>query len=921
MKYIGKKKDWRITISMLAIAMILFFSILIVSPKAYAVSFENSNYKITCLPETSGIRPVGIWYEQVCWFENKKDTSVQADFAMLFEDQLRSGTVHEWTTVETVLSYVYYCPTEDYGVEDSENVYCTFPNGTQIVYTGTERSFDTSGPGAYVHYNFSTYRNDWVDRTSHFSHYSIGAWDKPNAYYVEDVNWDAGETRIVRFRYNPQKKFTNTKWDALFADISTQSILLRLDPLTNPNYYSHDWPADFANKTASIISGVVNCSSLVDMPDFIMHYAFDVDTNDSLGVYDGEVYNATLNASGGKYSGAYFFNGSAQFINTTFNLSTMNNDASISLWFKTYNTSIPSWQSLVGTGASSDSDWIIRIMTNGTVNSNIRPNGGTPSATIHSTTTVLDNAWHHLVVSYNNSAQDFYMYLDNVKMDNASINLNNVFNQDRHNFIGARNDQGTADQFFNGWIDEFLFINGSLTAAQVDNLYNERYPYNVTNTGACDYNSSKFEIDWRIASITYTKSSEGINLTLLCDDNTSTKSLAGTSGTMRYNCSDDDSTVNMSYVLDLSENASMNTLIMQNTGSISINITFKDSKTKDVIDFQNVSLQIIGDYLSRSYTNDSGGMYITALDIGNYTFRYSSTIDGNTTYPEKFYYFDVTENTNLTLYLTNSTTAINVTITIYDETGEEVENALVKALRYDVTSNSYLLDESALSNFQGQVFFNLELYNEYYQFIVEYPSGTVKKSTNGAYLTDTDVVIYINLAEDYFDKYFQIGSITYTLDFINASNNFEFYWNDADAEISRACLRVFKQNNLNGSVLYNETCTSSVTGTSYVGVANVNGTTYRGIAVVTIDGSDYSLDELWHSFYQDNVFGNLGVFLSILLLLVIISISRWSLPVSMILFTVSATFLFVVGILDVPYYIGIPLIVVGIISAILISKR
>lgn len=924
MRLFPKKKDWRMSISLLAITLIFFFLILLlVSPSVEGVSFENSNYKITCLPEISGVRPVGVWFEQVCWFTNKKSVSVEADFAMLFQEQLRSGKVEEWVNVETKHPYVYYCPTEDYGIVDEENVYCTFENdSTQIVYTGTERSFDLEGVGAVVYYNFSSFKKQWIDRTALFDYYNVQIFDKPNAYYVEDVTWQPGQTRTVRFRYRPKFSYTNTKWDALFGDVSTKSIFLRLDPLTNPNFYQSDWVADKETGTA-YASSTLFCTGTPDatLTPYI-YYTMDNDNISVVTLIDKEKhYNATLrngvvNGTDGYYSNAVFFDGINDFVNLSSSYQPFIEGKTYSFWFRTNQTTSFDFLGYANFGTP----LIFNIKGNYPSTDKLAvyfyPSSGNDWIKYATDTNFSDDSWHHLAVTVTDiSNNQVVLYLDSVQLTLYTHQTTGTVNdyQIPQLVIGQR---GDSIGYYNGKMDDFRIYESVLSQANINTIFS-----NPSALQSCDYNSSDFEITWRGANIVYSKSNENINFSFICNGSTSTRVLSARSGSFTENCSNGLTSVNMSYELELPRNASFSSITMTSTSATSINITFKDSKTKQVIDFQNVSLEIIGDYTSRNYTSDTGNIFVPALDNGNFTFRYSAFTDGNTTYPEKFYYFDLTSNATLTLYLTNSTSASNVTIIVYDETGEEVENALVKALRYDITSNSFFLDESALTNFEGKVFFDLELYTEYYKFIVELPSGTVKKSTNGAYITSTDIIIYINRGEDYFNRFFTIGKISYSLNFLNASNNFEYYWNDANSEISRACLQVFTQNNLNGSVLYNWTCVSSTTGTSYVGVQPINGTTYRAIAIVTIDGKDYRLDELWYTFQQENVFGNLGVFLSILLLITMISISRWSLPISMMLFTLTAIFLYVVGVLDVPYYVGIPVFIVGIISAFLISKK
>jgi len=97
---------------------------------------------------------------------------------------------------------------------------------------------------------------------------------------------------------------------------------------------------------------------------------------------------------------------------------------------------------------------------------------------------VLDNAWHHIVATYNASTNDMELWVDNSMVDNDNQNFGD-FGGGANLNIGHLDREGSSDHFwFDGIIDELAFYDVALGASRVAENYNA----GNSGDGACVYN-------------------------------------------------------------------------------------------------------------------------------------------------------------------------------------------------------------------------------------------------------------------------------------------------------------------------------------------------------------------------------------------------------------------------------------------------
>lgn len=349
----------------------------------------------------------------------------------------------------------------------------------------------------------------------------------------------------------------------------------------------------------------------------------------------------------------------------------------------------------------------------------------------------------------------------------------------------------------------------------------------------------------------------------------------------------------------------------------SITFNFYDEITQNILSGINITIELIGQYVSYNGTTTTGQYFKDLITPDSYTIRYEGL-----GYVERFYYFTLVNRTTneLDLYLLQSSSSDNVTATVYDEGGHTVENANIKVLRYDIISNSYILQEMRLTNNEGQALLHLQLNAEFYKFYIEYPLGTTKLTTSPRYVTTNTIVFEINLNTLFASKFFNSLGVDHTLSFNNNTNNFRFDYNDNLNTMYQSCVNIYRKT-IATSSLYNSSCSVSTSGSILLGVEEINGTTYEANAYLYFNETPYFAESAIHSFDEKAQSGKLGIFIAIILTIVAIGVSAFNPIIVLIMTPLPVLALAITGFIDIPVWIIIGIVVSGIIVAFLLSRR
>jgi hypothetical protein len=217
--------------------------------------------------------------------------------------------------------------------------------------------------------------------------------------------------------------------------------------------------------------------------DAITYYSMDNADVSGTVLYDAAgSNNGTLNnitASAGKIIGSRSFNGSSSYIAVPQQVITdilVNGTWSISCWIK-HGATIDAQGEYIFAGGNGGTNLIrgigFLIGNTGTVRAYVGYSGSSPVAV--SSATVNDDAWHHVVATYDGTT--IKLYIDNTPDGSISAptptwsTANNVE-------IGKL----STTRYWDGLIDEFAIYDRALSVTEVSNLWNGgngTNPYNI----------------------------------------------------------------------------------------------------------------------------------------------------------------------------------------------------------------------------------------------------------------------------------------------------------------------------------------------------------------------------------------------------------------------------------------------------------
>ena len=239
-----------------------------------------------------------------------------------------------------------------------------------------------------------------------------------------------------------------------------------------------------------------------------------------------------------------------------------------------------------------------------------------------------------------------------------------------------------------------------------------------------------------------------------------------------------------------------------------------------------------------------------------------------------------------TIYLTNASAVQEIVITVTDQNDNELTNYSVAAYLY--SNGTYSLLDDEVSNLQGQVRFNLYIYNRLYQFRVYYPNGTLAVSaptSGGATIISTSFTIKVYLVPQVtIANVIEMMSINHTISFNNVTGRVNLTFNDTGNFSSYNCLKIINLTNSNGSIIGNN-CTANQQGTLLFYLGNSNGTfVAQYVATRRADSLNYLVDDLLinRNVYVD--FQREGILWSFLLIGTVSAIGLYINPVLGIVF-------------------------------------
>uniref|UniRef100_A0A6H1ZIW9 Uncharacterized protein n=1 Tax=viral metagenome TaxID=1070528 RepID=A0A6H1ZIW9_9ZZZZ len=327
----------------------------------------------------------------------------------------------------------------------------------------------------------------------------------------------------------------------------------------------------------------------------------------------------------------------------------------------------------------------------------------------------------------------------------------------------------------------------------------------------------------------------------------------------------------------------------------------EESNNASIAGDMDFTFSLVGEDITINYSNSVTNVSSTAFCIPTNEVSFTAQLQSEYTasaYADFTYFAYNLAITNTTsyiyYYLVNGTTIVE--FTVLDQSGNEIENAYIKVMKYDIGTGLYKTIEVLKTDELGKALGNIVLDTAWYKFMVEY-GGTLYLHTSATKMTSTTRTFTINLLSDFFDRYTDvIYNIYSTLNFTDATGNFAFTYSDPAGNYHQGCLKVTKEG-LAGQTLINETCVSSTAATILVNVnssGSVNGT-YTAVGYIMFDDMYVlrTLSKTWG--HLSDVYGKEGLFYVFLIVLTCVMVGIFSPKLAIILGIIGLVFSNILG--------------------------
>lgn len=366
--------------------------------------------------------------------------------------------------------------------------------------------------------------------------------------------------------------------------------------------------------------------------------------------------------------------------------------------------------------------------------------------------------------------------------------------------------------------------------------------------------------------------------------------------------------VNATHFLNMNSTVNSSTLTLYTAW---FNISIYDEVTDTVIDNETITLEVASNDFAANYTSTNGHIGVGGWADGEYRIAYTAT-----QYAKRTYYYTLGNLTNhsLRLYLLSLGNGTDVTFTIQDSSGNELNNATIRMMKYYVSTNSYRTVAMARTNAEGEAVIDVDYNDAFYQMLVTY--GNFNLITIGAKIITTAMRLTMDLIADPFTVVDALDNIVTSLTFNSLTQTFTYTFNDLTGTSRTGTLEVYRITPRE----HNLVCTNTDTSASASLLCQVNTTnttgSYSAHGMIDIPGGSNIITntlEIATGYVKEfsETIGNQGVFFSLLIAGAFAGLGAFVSPaVGIIMFLVGlgATLFFGFSMLTTSVYISIILI-------------
>jgi len=328
-----------------------------------------------------------------------------------------------------------------------------------------------------------------MDELSFPINYSKVDWSSVINITTGNYTWNMSELGVLPFNV------TDWTFNITNENAGSQNISMKIDRdaswynlSCNNTVIGRNWTRIINNLSSN--GGVqINCSmdffnisqryvglqNKIFLEGLMSYWRLDNDTlpNQTIdwqGEDIGAVNGVTINNTICKYDSCGHFDGVNDYINITgsdVSLNLSKGNFTVGMWFNTDGNS--DWQTLLSreAGATTQRQIWIAMRDNGRVNYKFSSGGVSDVCSLETSVAYDDGVWHQIIANYNGT--DCCLYADNslFNCDPATA----PDSKTRRLLIGRQNNAGFP-RYFNGTIDDVMIFNRSLSASEIEVLYN-----------------------------------------------------------------------------------------------------------------------------------------------------------------------------------------------------------------------------------------------------------------------------------------------------------------------------------------------------------------------------------------------------------------------------------------------------------------
>jgi hypothetical protein len=263
--------------------------------------------------------------------------------------------------------------------------------------------------------------------------------------------------------------------------------------------------------------------------------------------------------------------------------------------------------------------------------------------------------------------------------------------------------------------------------------------------------------------------------------------------------------------------------------------------------------------------------------------------------------------------------AEQVVLKIYESTGQALQDATIKVLRYKVSSNSFELVETARTNFNGIAVVDLILESEFYKFVVEY-RGNVVYTSQSTYLYSNEVNLFVDLNNDARNDALERFDLTGSITFNNNTGIATFTYNDAGNTASRACLYVYR-NFYNDREFTSQDCSVSPSGVIIESVPVVEGASYYLKGYIVKNGEIHVISEEWVDYDNPLPDDFNGLFYMFMIMLALGLVFIWDKAMMVLIVSIVPFIFSVIGLVPMGVGITAPIFLLGMVIAFIVRGK